>query len=178
MAEQKKGFLGYGYENAQGDRVVSLRDMIDGGGKGRSGDKFEGGGILSLIANMVATPYGSQRERKFGLIPGEKSPQAPAQSFRPMQRPAAAEVTPPTAAELLAGDQAAYDAAFGGQTPAEYDPSIIKDLPSAIFMGGPMSPSGGFSPEGANADALQQILSDPRIPDVAKQEMVGQLLGR
>jgi len=53
----------YGYENAAGDRISALIDMINGGGPGRSGDTFEGGGILSLLANAVAKPYGSVRER-------------------------------------------------------------------------------------------------------------------
>lgn len=35
---------------------TSVADMRDGGGKGRSGSRFEGGGVLSDIANMVATP--------------------------------------------------------------------------------------------------------------------------
>ncbi len=30
----------------------NLLDMFDGGGMGRSGDTFQGGGILSEIANM------------------------------------------------------------------------------------------------------------------------------
>lgn len=34
----------------------TLRDMIDGGGPGASGDKFQGGGMISQIANMLATP--------------------------------------------------------------------------------------------------------------------------
>lgn len=44
------------------DRYTSLRDMFDGGGKGQSGPRFEGGGILSAAANAVARPAGS-RER-------------------------------------------------------------------------------------------------------------------
>jgi hypothetical protein len=55
--------MGYGYENAAGDRISALIDMINGGGPGRSGGTFEGGGILSLLANAVAKPYGSVRER-------------------------------------------------------------------------------------------------------------------
>ena len=55
--------MGYVYENAAGDRISALIDMINGGGPGRSGDTFEGGGILSLLANAVAKPYGSVRER-------------------------------------------------------------------------------------------------------------------
>ena len=34
-------------------------DMINGGGAGVAGDKFEGGGILSSIANALFSPYGS-----------------------------------------------------------------------------------------------------------------------
>lgn len=49
--------LGYGY-----DDVSALRDMFDGGGAGQAGDEFEGGGILSLLANLLASPYGSQRQ--------------------------------------------------------------------------------------------------------------------
>lgn len=164
MAEQKKGFAGYGYVNPQGDRVTALRDMIDGGGKGQSGDTFEGGGILSLIANMVATPYGSQRERSFGLIPGERSPQAPAQSVRPMQRPAAADVT--AAEDLLMG-------------------MPVTPLSPGVAAGGPMSPGGGFSPEGANATLNpglatgdpRQLISDPRIPDIVKEEILRRIMG-
>ena len=55
--------MGYGYETAAGDRISALIDMINGGGPGRSGGTFEGGGILSLLANAVAKPYGSVRER-------------------------------------------------------------------------------------------------------------------
>ena len=41
---------------------TSFTDMIDGGGPGQSGPQFEGGGILSAVANAVARPVGS-RER-------------------------------------------------------------------------------------------------------------------
>ena len=38
--------------------------MIDGGGAGQMGDKFEGGGVLSALGNLVASPYGSQDEER------------------------------------------------------------------------------------------------------------------
>ena len=44
------------------DRYISFMDRFDGGGKGQSGPRFEGGGILSAAANAVARPAGS-RER-------------------------------------------------------------------------------------------------------------------
>jgi hypothetical protein len=49
-------------ENERSGGYTSFADMRDGGGAGRSGSRFEGGGILSDFANMVATPrasYGS-----------------------------------------------------------------------------------------------------------------------
>lgn len=45
-------------------RFLDFMDMIDGGGAGRMGDKFEGGGIFSALANMIATPYGSEDEAR------------------------------------------------------------------------------------------------------------------
>jgi hypothetical protein len=48
-------------------RYLSLLDMIDGGGAGRAGDTFQGGGILSELANALARPYGYEdrlRDRK------------------------------------------------------------------------------------------------------------------
>jgi len=39
----------------------SFRDMIDGGGAGAAGSQFQGGGLLSLLANLFATPLGSEQ---------------------------------------------------------------------------------------------------------------------
>jgi len=43
MAEKKKEY-------------ISFSDMFDGGGAGQSGDKFEGGGIISEIGNALGGP--------------------------------------------------------------------------------------------------------------------------
>ena len=45
-------------------KFLDFLDMIDGGGAGKMGDKFEGGGIFSALANMVAKPYGSEDEAR------------------------------------------------------------------------------------------------------------------
>ena len=46
-------------------KFLDFLDMIDGGGAGQMGDKFEGGGLYSVLGNLVASPYGSQdKERK------------------------------------------------------------------------------------------------------------------
>lgn len=41
-------------------KFLDFLDRIDGGGAGQSGDTFEGGGLLSLLGNLLASPYGSE----------------------------------------------------------------------------------------------------------------------
>jgi len=56
-------FKGRGLMDDQ-KRYKNFADMFDGGGMGRSGDKFEGGGLLSMLGNALGiAPYGAQRER-------------------------------------------------------------------------------------------------------------------
>jgi len=50
-----------GGRNGTGKRFTGLLDMIDGGGAGQSGDKFEGGGLLSILGNLFAKPYEAQQ---------------------------------------------------------------------------------------------------------------------
>jgi len=90
-------------------KFLDFLDMIDGGGAGRMGDEFQGGGILSQIANMIATPYGSEdperrkeRQRAFGLLDkiGTKEEQAAAAS-RAAATPSVVRKTPP--APMMSG---------------------------------------------------------------------------
>lgn len=70
---------------------INLRDLVDGGGAGRSGAEFEGGGILSMIANLIAKPLGSQQgqAQPQGLLGGMGS-----------QGQAIPPVAPPSPVEL------------------------------------------------------------------------------
>lgn len=66
---------------------LGLLDMIDGGGAGRAGQKFEGGGLLSDIGNALFKPHG-YRDRMAAVRPqarpampaamGSQSPTQPA----------------------------------------------------------------------------------------------------
>lgn len=48
---------------------LDIFDRFDGGGAGKMGDRFAGGGILSMIANEFFTPYGSEDDdRKRRLL--------------------------------------------------------------------------------------------------------------
>jgi hypothetical protein len=79
----------FGY--ADGDRRVSaLIDMINGGGAGRAGQRFEGGGLLSDIGNQLFRPYGFEERM------GQVRPQA--RPMRPPMAPAAAPAPAPAPA--------------------------------------------------------------------------------
>ena len=45
-------------------KFLDFLDRFDGGGAGQMGDKFEGGGLYSVLGNLVASPYGSQDEER------------------------------------------------------------------------------------------------------------------
>ena len=74
----------------------NLRDLVDGGGAGRAGAEFEGGGILSMIANALAKPLGSQNgqgqamAQPQGLLGGMGS-----------QAPAMGSVAPPNPVSIM-----------------------------------------------------------------------------
>lgn len=87
-------------------KFLDFMDRFDGGGAGMSGDKFEGGGLLSMLGNLMATPYGSEDEARraermkvFGeMNPAPAAPAAPvapvappAMMNRPTPRPMATE---------------------------------------------------------------------------------------
>ena len=46
------------------NRFRDIMDYIDGGGAGKTGSQFEGGGLLSAIANQIAKPYASVDEQR------------------------------------------------------------------------------------------------------------------
>ena len=85
-------------------QYVDFLDRFDGGGAGRTGDSFEGGGLLSALANIFATPYGSedqarraQRRQALGLLDTAAAPaQAkvkPGAPFAPRTAPPAGDIT-------------------------------------------------------------------------------------
>jgi hypothetical protein len=113
-------------------RFLDFMDMIDGGGKGRRGDKFEDGGIFSALANLVATPYGSEDParaarrdavyRSAGLLSAEQEP-APAPTATPTVRR-----TKPTRNELMSARAAEMERQRGLQQDV-YDPRGPNQMP-------------------------------------------------
>lgn len=53
----------------------NLRDMFDGGGAGKSGPKFEGGGVISDLGNLLFDPLGSRNAQYQNKMAPLNSPQ-------------------------------------------------------------------------------------------------------
>jgi len=76
-----KTFMGYGYTDPKTGQWVSPgMDMRDGGGKGRSGDTFQGGPFSGLLNAIGVRPAGYRQRLEDNL--------APQTSLRPQMRPA------------------------------------------------------------------------------------------
>lgn len=139
---------------------TSLRDMFDGGGPGRSGARFEGGGVLSSIGNAMGGPSsfgggdGGNRGATIGrtiggmmfgplgmigggilgnMLGGGRGPvQAPRASMTPMQRPSPAMAARSPASSIVPMQRpfAPTDAAVPVMPTKPTMPSIM-DLPPA-----------------------------------------------
>ncbi len=109
--------FGYGYEDESGEDVSAFIDMIDGGGAGRSGPEFEGMGILSLLANMLFSPYGSaDRDGGTGMMASDV--------VRPQARPRTG-VPDPEDIETTILDAIIRAEQSGGVLPtADYEPLV------------------------------------------------------
>tara|TARA_R110000868_G_scaffold31877_3_gene116507 strand:+ start:1561 stop:2058 length:498 start_codon:yes stop_codon:yes gene_type:complete len=122
-------------------KFLDFLDMFDGGGAGKMGDKFEGGGLYSMLANALASPYGSEDEARKNArmaayasyanngvpITHQQQQQRP-QALRPQQRP-----QPPIQV-------------FGGNVPDPYadlakiptlTPTPTPPTPTPMYGGGP-----------------------------------------
>lgn len=130
-----------------GKRFTSLIDMIDGGGAGQSGDKFEGGGLLSMLGNLFTKPYEAQDN-----VERIAKQTAAAKTVSPMLRPKAR----PSEEERLMGmpvkAMSAEDRLMG--MPVQANPLYAQ---AAAEAGMGLDPFGGA---GANT-AAQQTVSDP-----------------
>jgi len=95
-------------------QYVDFLDRFDGGGAGRTGDSFQGGGLLSALANIFATPYGSedqarraQRRQALGLLDTAAAPARAPAPFAPRTAPPAGDITtsvlPPVVPSHLTG---------------------------------------------------------------------------
>ena len=105
-------------------RFLDFLDRIDGGGMGQSGDTFEGGGLLSMLGNLFASPYGSQnpdrRARRDAFYAGQMGEPMAASGFNstPVRTVGEMRPKPPTEAERIGlNPPSAYDALSPARDP-------------------------------------------------------------
>ena len=73
------------------DTFLNFLDRIDGGGKGKSGDEFEGGGLLSALGNALFKPAG-YADRQIA----DTRPQSRPQRVPPSAPPTVPQSVPPS----------------------------------------------------------------------------------
>ena len=148
-------------------KFLDFLDMIDGGGAGKMGDKFEGGGIFSALANIVAKPYGSEDEARkrarmqaFGLLNTGMDISKPfaATVVEPVVEPTVRTGPTPSYANMDMGE------AGRGSTPAP-TANPIADMPAMDFMDvlrrraptDPQVPFGGYQQPTPYSDMIARL---------------------
>jgi len=127
----QRGFNGYGYTDPKTGQWVSAgRDMIDGGGPGRSGDTFQGGPFSGLLNAIGVRPAGYRQRLEDNL--------APQTSLRPQMRPAG--LLGGTGGTQRAVD-AALNAASAGETSAAQDYGVTLPVSGPIPVEASLLPS-------------------------------------
>ena len=140
-------------------KFLDFLDMIDGGGAGRMGDKFEGGGLFSALGNLVASPYGSQDEERrkarmafYGSDNIGGAPTAAPSPVRTAGSMAPAPVAPPTMQERYNGNPP-LDYSPPAQSPLEMfggmDPAPYSSEPQYGGRGSVGMPSRDYTASGA-----------------------------
>jgi hypothetical protein len=107
---------------------LNFIDMINGGGMGAAGDKFEGGGLLSMLGNALGiAPYGSRERQEAAqkaLAEGAASMSAGGK-FKPTAMMSSEDVAMAQpvsrAADMSTAGMSPLEM-FGGQQPAPYEP--------------------------------------------------------
>ena len=138
------------------DKFLDFIDMIDGGGAGTMGDKFEGGGIFSMLANALATPYGSEDKDRMRRVRQMRGLLAPDESIAPSAAPRPTVTRGGGAGQAQSVAAPAPSMAFGS-TP------VGGGMPAAPSMTFGNIPVGGGMP--AARAAAPSVQPDMALPD-------------
>jgi len=151
---------------ATGKRFTGLLDMLDGGGAGASGDKFEGGGLVSMLGNLFAKPLEAQE--RVEEIAARTSARDSDSSPRPVLRPEG--LLSEAQKEQIVMDQIVnpdvYSIGYGG----EYGgvPSVAPD----VLSGGTVQPMPLSSQSSNTGSAILtfgggEVMPQPNLPNPA-----------
>jgi hypothetical protein len=170
----------YGYTDAEGNRVSAARDMVDGGGPGRYGDRFQGGPFSGLLNAVGARPAG-YRARQEAAGPDMGMAEAMAAPAMTGTTPATTAVMPPAptippvtttpsnafpgmyVSNYMSWLSPSENPAFAGSgmTPA---PAMTGDTANYVPMRDPTSPTTGVMPADLAPAYDPRLTPEPSIP--------------
>ena len=152
------------------DKFLDFIDMIDGGGygEGKMGDKFEGGGIFSMLANALATPYGSEDKDRMRRVRQMRGLLAPDESIAPSAAPR------PTVTRGGGGGQAQVrpQARPAPSMPFGSTP-VGGGMPAAPSMTFGNIPVGGGMPAAAAQNMVRPEMPASGMPQAARAALQG-----
>jgi hypothetical protein len=157
-------------------KFLSMKDMVDGGGAGKAGPKFEGGGLLSEIANLLGKPLGWQdQEQAKGnpqaggdimSMPGFQPPSfiqppQPHRSEPPVALPGQALPSPVSQQPLPPQGGFMPDAPAGPQNWGGYmpDPGVPEPVPTYSGRGHAGMPMPSYAQEDHQREAIEYLRS-------------------
>ena len=139
----------------QRQKYKGLLDMIDGGGAGAVGNEFEGGGLLSLLGNLLFDPYGSDDEDRMAsrnqFYNAQGGAVAPPSLLAP-ESGVKASLRPPALPQSMAERNMGLDP-FGGAGPNVSGAAAERGMGLDPFGGAGPNVSAPFNP--ANAAPVQ-----------------------
>ena len=157
-------------------KYLNLIDMIDGGGARRAGDTFEGGGLLSALANAFATPYGYEdrlRDRKNNtgraimtavdsLRSSPRPQMRPIESTGPSINSANAYVpTPPSAIDMPYNQSIGIE---GYNMPMSQDTIDVPEIEvRGNIEGSGMTPANAYMPDALTDPMFAQFVEQQRM---------------
>lgn len=151
-------------------RFLDFLDMLDGGGAGQMGDKFEGGGLLSVIGNAFGSPYGSEdpelraaRQAFYGSdqIGGAPMTSAPPPQVIPQQDNYTVDAFEPNYADRFGVPAPAAPMQYGPPARALVGPQLRAAMnpPRAGVFPAPVSAGPSINPANASTDNYQRFVN-------------------
>jgi len=164
-------------------RYKDFMDMFDGGGAGQMGDTFQGGGLFSLIANMIADPYGSkdperrkERMKALGLLDTGMDMSTPpaAPTVAPVVQPKQMSTPPLRGPAGMTAPMTAPPLSGPAGMPM---PNNVQAQPMSGPAGIPMSPGEQFMNQVRGAANRQPAgtptsMYEPSPEDMMRQKMI------
>lgn len=150
-------------------KFLDFLDRFDGGGMGKSGEKFEGGGLLSMLGNLFADPYGSDDKARMAsrnqFYNAQGDAVAPPSLLAP-ESGVKASLRPPALPQSMAERNMGLDP-FGGAGPNVSGAAVERGMGLDPFGGAGPNVSAPFNP--ANSAPVQpQAPGMPTGPNMSQ----------